>query len=101
MEFRLLVVEDDTFLRDGLLRSCHGREGYIADYAGSRREARQLLSENSYRLIILDIMSPTVAVSTFARTGAVVAWAHRSFFLPLRTKKYRSCAVLTLAVMIM
>ena len=57
MEFRLLVVEDDTFLRDGLCEALR-REGYIADYAGSCREARQLLSENSYRLIILDIMLP-------------------------------------------
>jgi len=57
METRLLLVEDDVFLRDGLCEMLR-REGYAVDCAESCREARRLVTENSYRLIILDIMLP-------------------------------------------
>ncbi|NLZ32312.1 MAG: response regulator, partial [Firmicutes bacterium] len=57
METRLLLVEDDAFLRDGLCEMLR-REGYAVDCAESCREARRLVTENSYRLIILDIMLP-------------------------------------------
>lgn len=57
MEHRLLVVEDDVFLRDGLCEMLR-REGYAADCAGTCREAHRLAAENSYNLIILDIMLP-------------------------------------------
>lgn len=57
METRLLLVEDDAFLRDSLCEMLR-REGYAVDCAESCREARRLVTENSYRLIILDIMLP-------------------------------------------
>lgn len=57
METRLLVVEDDVFLRDGLCEMLR-REGYAADCAETCREARRLAAEQRYRLIILDIMLP-------------------------------------------
>jgi DNA-binding response OmpR family regulator len=57
METRLLVVEDDLFLRDGLCELLRG-EGYTVDCAGTCREARRFAAENSYHLIILDIMLP-------------------------------------------
>ncbi len=57
MKTKLLVVEDDIFLRDGLCEMLQ-REGYSVDCAGTCREARLLAATNSYRLIILDIMLP-------------------------------------------
>jgi DNA-binding response OmpR family regulator len=57
METRLLIVEDDIFLRDGLCEMLQ-REGYAVDCAETCREARRLVAEKSYHLIILDIMLP-------------------------------------------
>ncbi len=57
MEPRLLVVEDDLFLRDGLGTMLR-REGYTVDCAATCREARRLAAENNHQLIILDIMLP-------------------------------------------
>lgn len=57
MEPRLLIVEDDIFLREGLCEMLR-REGYAVDCADRCREARRLTAENSYHLIILDIMLP-------------------------------------------
>ncbi len=57
METRLLVVEDDTFLRDGLCEMLR-REGYAVDCAATCREARHLAAEKSHNLIVLDIMLP-------------------------------------------
>lgn len=51
------MVEDDIFLRDGLSEML-SREGYTVDCVTTCREARRLALENSYRLIILDIMLP-------------------------------------------
>lgn len=57
MERKLLLVEDDIFLRDGLCELLR-REGYAVDCAKTCREARRLAAENHYHLIILDIMLP-------------------------------------------
>ncbi len=57
METRLLVVEDDVFLRDGLCEMLR-REGYAVDCAATCREARHLAAEKSHNLIVLDIMLP-------------------------------------------
>lgn len=57
MEPRILIVEDDVFLRDGL-RELLSRDGYAVDYAGTCREARRHAGEQGYRLIILDVMLP-------------------------------------------
>jgi DNA-binding response OmpR family regulator len=57
VEYRVLVVEDDLFLRDGLCEMLR-REGYSADCAGNCGEARRLAAAKSYQLIILDIMLP-------------------------------------------
>ncbi len=57
VEPRLLLVEDDLFLRDGLCEMLQ-REGYPADCTGSCAEARRLAAEKCYGLIILDIMLP-------------------------------------------
>jgi two-component system, OmpR family, response regulator RegX3 len=57
METRLLIVEDDLFLLEGLSGLLR-RDGYTVDCARTCREARRFAAENSYRLIILDIMLP-------------------------------------------
>jgi two-component system, OmpR family, response regulator RegX3 len=57
METKLLIVEDDLFLQDGLCELLR-RDGYLVDCASTCREARCFAAENSYRLIVLDIVLP-------------------------------------------
>jgi two-component system response regulator RegX3 len=54
---KLLIVEDDTFLQDGLCELLR-REGYSVDCASTCGEAKCLMAGNDYHLIILDIMLP-------------------------------------------
>ncbi|MDW7650934.1 MAG: response regulator transcription factor [Bacillota bacterium] len=57
MGTKILIVEDDLFLQDGLCELLR-REGYLVDCAGTYREASLLAEKNTYSLIILDIMLP-------------------------------------------
>ena len=54
---KILIVEDDAFLRDGLTELLR-REGYLPAAADSLQEARKLLAESSFSLILLDVMLP-------------------------------------------
>ena len=54
---RILIVEDDTFLRDGLMELLE-RENYLPAAADSLQSARSLLAEADYSLILLDVMLP-------------------------------------------
>lgn len=57
MSSRILLVEDDAFLRDGLVEVLHG-ESYCIDCASSAAQARSLLEAGGYDLVILDVMLP-------------------------------------------
>ncbi|UNC91992.1 response regulator transcription factor [Candidatus Contubernalis alkaliaceticus] len=57
MNIKLLIVEDDIFLQDGLCQLLR-QEGYSLHCAGTCTEALRLVEENTYSLIILDIMLP-------------------------------------------
>lgn len=57
METRVILVEDDPFLQDGLHEMLQ-REGYTADIAGNCAAANQLINTNTYRLIVLDVSLP-------------------------------------------
>jgi DNA-binding response OmpR family regulator len=57
MESKLLIVEDDIFLQEGLYELLT-REGYLVDCAGTCNKARRLVEENTYSLIVLDIVLP-------------------------------------------
>ena len=57
MERKLLLVEDDLFLQDGLSELLQ-QEGYTVDCAGTYQEARAMVAVNTYSLIILDITLP-------------------------------------------
>lgn len=54
---RILIVEDDAFLRDGLV-SLLEREGYAPVPADSLRDARKKLDGARVSLILLDVMLP-------------------------------------------
>ncbi len=54
---RVLVVEDDPLLADGLTATLR-REGYVADYVGTAEEAESALKVSDVDLIILDIGLP-------------------------------------------
>ena len=54
---RILIVEDDAFLRDGLTELLR-REEYLPTAAESLQAARALLAETSFSLILLDVMLP-------------------------------------------
>ena len=54
---RILIVEDDEVLRDGLCRSMR-QAGYAVDCAGNGKEAVQVLLGELYDLVILDLGLP-------------------------------------------
>ena len=51
---RILVVEDDSMLADGLVRSLQ-QAGYAADWAETGTKANAALAQENYNLVILDI----------------------------------------------
>jgi len=57
MNEKILIVEDDVFLRDGLCELLE-KEGYLVNCAKTISEAKMLSKANTYNLIILDIMLP-------------------------------------------
>lgn len=57
MAVKILVVEDDAFLRDGLCEML-GKEGYKAVAAGTAEQAKAELTQNTFDLIMLDVMLP-------------------------------------------
>ena len=57
METRILIVEDDYFLQDGLSQLLRNEE-YSVDCVGTCREAKAFMEKNDYHLIILDITLP-------------------------------------------
>ena len=57
MNDKILIVEDDVFLRDGLCELLE-KEGYLVNCAKTISEAETLSKTNTYNLIILDIMLP-------------------------------------------
>jgi len=56
---RVLIVEDDKALADGLLRTLR-RSGYAVDHAGSGELALRACKEEHYDLVILDINLPGI-----------------------------------------
>ncbi|WP_315709144.1 two-component system response regulator PmrA [Brenneria uluponensis] len=54
---KLLIVEDDTLLQEGLLQALSS-EGYVCDCAGTAKEAHALISSAHYSLVILDLGLP-------------------------------------------
>lgn len=56
---KILVVEDDENI-NGLLKEALSREGYCCEQAFSGTEARLLLENNTYSLVLLDLMLPGI-----------------------------------------
>lgn len=56
-DFRVLVVDDELVVRDSL-KEWLEVEGFSVDMAGSGREAVELISQNEYGLMLLDIKMP-------------------------------------------
>jgi DNA-binding response OmpR family regulator len=54
---RILVVEDDSILADGL-RVGLGMAGFTADVVGCLEDARAALAGNDYTALVLDLMLP-------------------------------------------
>lgn len=54
---RILIVEDDQFLRE-FYQELLSTEGYLADVAEDGEVASTKIYQNSYDLILLDIMLP-------------------------------------------
>ena len=57
MQERILLVEDDAFLCEGLY-DVLCREGYLPDTAPDLQRAQEKLSTEAYQLVILDVMLP-------------------------------------------
>jgi len=56
---RMLVVEDDPLLSEGLMRVL-SRAGHAVEHAGGGRYADVLLAVNTYDLVVLDIGLPDI-----------------------------------------
>lgn len=56
-KIRLLVVEDDQFLRE-FYQELLQAEGYLVDIAADGEVAAQKIQEGGYHLVLLDIMLP-------------------------------------------
>lgn len=56
---RILVVEDDTVMADGLLHALK-RSGHAVDWASNGKMADEVLSMVVYNLVILDLGLPTM-----------------------------------------
>ena len=56
----ILIVEDDVNI-SSLLRETLEREGYVCVQAFSGTEGRMLLSQNSYAVVLLDLMLPGIS----------------------------------------
>ncbi|WP_192456586.1 two-component system response regulator PmrA [Musicola keenii] len=54
---KLLIVEDDALLQEGLLQAMRN-EGYICDCATTAKEADALINSAHYSLIVLDLGLP-------------------------------------------
>ncbi len=57
MDYRLLLLEDDEFLRDGLTEILT-KEGYDLKTADCIAEAEKFISQNNFDLMIFDAMLP-------------------------------------------
>lgn len=57
MSAKILLCEDDEFLRSGLLEMLQ-KEGHEVCTAGSCEDAHSSLAKNRFDLIILDVMLP-------------------------------------------
>jgi two-component system OmpR family response regulator len=57
MNMRILIVEDDAVLTDGLLR-VFKQAGYAVDHANNGEQAKLLLRDTPYQLVLLDIGLP-------------------------------------------
>ena len=57
MNKKILIVEDDVFLRDGLCELLE-KESYLVVYAKNLAETKELSDISTYSLIILDIKLP-------------------------------------------
>ena len=72
---RILIVEDDPVLADGLTRSLRGAD-YAVDCVGNGAEADHVLATQTYDLVILDIGLPGVdgfeVLRRLRRRGATV-----------------------------
>ncbi len=54
---RILVVDDEFFLRQGILPSLH-RQGHAVDEAENAQQAEELFATHEYHLILLDLGLP-------------------------------------------
>ena len=57
MKTKILLVEDDVYLREGLCE-LPLKEDYEPVSACNCKEGRKLFSEDSFALVILDVMLP-------------------------------------------
>ena len=78
---KILVVEDDNPIRNLIVRNLE-LVGHICDYAEDGISATDLLENNNYDLIILDVMLPYVSgfdlICSIKNTPVIIVTAKNS-----------------------
>ncbi len=74
---KLLVVEDDELLQQGLALALTG-EGYVCDCAATAAEASSLLITSQYSMVILDLGLPDMDGAALLRQ-----WRRQQIDLPV------------------
>ena len=86
MSAHILLVEDDTALREGLAE-LFAREGYVVEYAACAAEAREIM-RNSIDLIVLDISLPDGDGIALCREWRTAGIAQPILFLTAKDEEF-------------
>src|SRR5439155_704419 len=77
---RVLIVEDDNALADGLMRTLR-QSGYAVDHAESGELALRACAEEHYDLVVLDVSLPGIDVCDVQLGRLADPQRHRSVYL--------------------
>ncbi len=70
---KILLVEDEKILRDAYTILLNASDNYQVDTATNGKEALELCQQNTYDLILLDLMMPVLDGMGFLRQATLAA----------------------------
>lgn len=58
-DIRVLIIDDEKVIREGVQRALNGR-GYVVEKAENGEMGIEMLKENAYQIVLLDLMMPGI-----------------------------------------